>query len=245
MTLLRRLLEAIRRWLARRESLAATNPPTTFSHAERARLVTAVPREDPRPPAVTAAPPIPSVTLPAWRLVDLHPFVGPLGILPLGQSGRVIMLGDPGVGRGVVDPTWERANLVVATGLPGRWNGGKGRLYVHRKVEPYVREALRRCELLGVLGYISRFGCFNFRHMRHDVDMPLSTHAWAAGVDVNSDDNAGKYIASPPRPWSDAWKALWPLGVPEALVHAFESCGWTWGGRWRGYVDPMHFQIGK
>ena len=40
-----------------------------------------------------------------------------------------------------------------------------------------------------------------------------------------------------------AWRRLWPDGLPRAFVEAFEGAGFEWGGRWRGYVDPMHFQV--
>lgn len=255
MNLLRQLLEAFRRYLARRESVAAGAPvpvsvpflPPAPPYIEPRLAVgtippgaVVVPPQEPALPGVggqpsPAAPPAP----PAPRA-----FLGPLGALPRGQAAIVEVFGDPGLTRAVPDPRWERTNLVVATGLPGRWNSGKGRLYVHRLVEPYLREALERCDESGVLEYITRLGCFNFRHMRHDPRMPLSRHSWGIAFDVNSPDNAGKYITHPPKPFSPAWRDLYPRGVPEALVWAFESVGFSWGGRWRGYVDPMHFQLG-
>jgi hypothetical protein len=142
------------------------------------------------------------------------------------------------------DPAWERANMVVARDLPGKWNGGRGRLYCHRLAEPYIREALRRCAEYGVLDYIERLGCFCYRYQRHDAHLPLSYHSWGIALDVNAADNAGKYLHTYPRPWSAEWMALWPKGVPVALVAAFETVGFNWGGRWKSYTDPMHLSLG-
>lgn len=179
-----------------------------------------------------------------------QPFEGPAHIHTIrGRLDVYRQFGNPGVGK--VDPKWERESMVVARNLPGRWNGGKGKLYVHRLAEPYLREALRRCQLIrrwtgateewSCLNYITRLGCFNFRHQRHDPSRPLSYHSWGIAVDINSEDNAGKYLKAPPAPFSPEWRKLWPRGVPEELVRAFESVGWKWGGRWKGYVDNMHF----
>ena len=38
-------------------------------------------------------------------------------------------------------------------------------------------------------------------------------------------------------------RLLWPDGLPRAFVEAFESVGFSWGGRWKGYCDPMHFSF--
>ncbi len=257
MTLLRRLLEFLQRWLAKRASVRATSevPALTAPATAPARLVTSAPSEPPR----TAALPDSSAPLHRASLRGAPhgnaTQIFKLAEIPVGVAGLIRALGDPGVGRDSVDPEWERANMVVARDLPrGRWSK-TGRLYCHRLVEDRIREALERCEELGVLDYITRFGCFNFRRIRHDTLAkaaaekrplrPLSRHSWGAAVDVNAEDNAGWEVRSPPVPWSPAWRAKFPRGVPEALVRAFESVGWTWGGRWRNYNDSMHFQLGR
>ena len=174
---------------------------------------------------------------------DPIPWEGPLERIPRNRAEVYKTFGNPGVGK--VDRHWERDNMVLVKDLPGAWNGGKGRLYVHRLAEPYLREALRRCRAAGVLDEIRTLGCFNFRHQRHDPARPLSYHSFGIALDLNSADNAAKAFpkGKPPAPWSPGWCELWPHGVSMELVLAFESVGWSWGGRWVTYPDPMHLEL--
>jgi hypothetical protein len=172
---------------------------------------------------------------------ELGPFDGPLEELPRTRADVYRVFGNPGVGK--VDKRWARANCVTAENLPGRWNKGSGRLYTHRLAEPYQREALRRCQVLGCLDEIETLGCFNFRHQRHDPTRPLSYHACAIADDLNSATNGGWYPGHPVEPWSPEWMERYPNGLSRDVVRAFESCGWKWGGRWQGFVDPMHFEL--
>ena len=176
---------------------------------------------------------------PPVQLPDGGPFDGPLKQIPRNRREAYEVYGNPGTGK--VDRAWERANVVKAKNLPGTWEGNGH--YVHRLVEPYLREALRRCDAAGCLGYISRIGCFVFRHQRHDPKRPISYHSFACAVDINASDNSAKRLKDYPAPWSPAWNTFWPNGVARALVEAFESVGWTWGGRWHKFIDPMHFQL--
>lgn len=212
----------------RAQSLAATSTPPAGMEPESAAT-------SPLAAALRASPP-------PWR--------GPLGDVPRGRERAMLVYGNPTRG-GKLDPAWERRSMVVSTGLEGAWNDGRGRLYVHRLVEPYVREALTRCAVAGVLVDVERLGCFNYRHQRHDPERPVSYHGFGVAVDLNSERNRGVYFSGdPPACFSRAWWACWPRGMSEALVDCFESVGFTWGGRWRGrdshgraFVDPMHFQL--
>ena len=169
---------------------------------------------------------------------------GPLaGIVIRNRADMYRVLGNPGVGK--ADKKWERANIVelhgakAMPGVPGRWY-----FKVHRLIEPNMREAFRRAAIACPEYEIERAASYVFRHMRHDPKMPLSDHAWGAAVDV--DPALNKAITfkpnKTPKPWSAAWMNLWPSGLPRGFVDAFKSCGFQWGGDWKGYCDPMHFQ---
>jgi hypothetical protein len=132
--------------------------------------------------------------------------------------------------------------MTTAKNLPGSWNNSSGKLYMHKLFEPYLREALRRCRATNTLDEIVTMGCYNFRHQRHDKARPLSYHSWGIAVDINSLRNKAVNIAAP-RPWGPQWMEIWPLGVSEGLVAAFESVGFSWGGRWQSFPDPMHFEL--
>lgn len=157
---------------------------------------------------------------------------------------------------------WFKKNIIVCRDsrgnkptLPGvspkRW------VKVHRQVEPFFRQAMRRAreacpEYFALFGSVVRFGAFNYRHMRHDPSAPLSKHSWGICCDIEAKWNAGKHFRKGhcPAPWSEAWWTLYPQGIPRAIVDAFYSCGFAWGGDWDGdglgddqtYSDPMHFQ---
>ncbi len=76
-------------------------------------------------------------------------------------------------------------------------------------------------------------GSYNFRKITSGNR--LSTHAWGASVDIDSEMNAfGKKY--------DESKGMMPM----AVVKIFEAEGWKWGGRFGGNrVDCMHFQATK
>lgn len=133
-----------------------------------------------------------NVMLEAMRSVAQE-FDEPLDALPTTRSEvrRVF-------GRAPKEPpiTYEpKAELAVYT-FPGSWNGREKnpRLYVHTLFEPYLREALKLCSMLDVLHTIESIGAYNHRHIRHNINNPLSLHAWAIAADINS---SGKYTRFP------------------------------------------------
>lgn len=168
-----------------------------------------------------------------------EPWDGPLGGIPASRSEMYQLYGDPGTGK--VDPKWERDNMVVARNLPGPVK----KRYVHRKMEPYLREALRRCVVAGCAEEITKMGSFAFRHQRHDPSRPLSDHAFGVALDINPKKNrARRYLRrNGPEPFSERWFELWPEGLSEDLVRIFEAVGFEWGGRWESFPDPMHFSL--
>jgi hypothetical protein len=168
------------------------------------------------------------------------PWDGPLSSQPSTRAGAYAMFGDPGVG--TADPAWEKANIVTVRDLPGVPH--KFHVSIHRKIEPYGREGLRRARIAAPNYVIERFGCYVFRHQRHDPSRPLSWHALGIACDVNANDNFSKSFGEKPtpEPWSPEWMKIWPKAIPEPFVLAMESCGFHWGGRWKGFVDPMHFE---
>jgi len=143
-------------------------------------------------------------------------------------------------GKGHVSSTWERAHChtVSASLIPGY----DKRIYMHSLVAPHFREAMRRAVAACPEYTFRRIGCFNPRKMRHDANAPWSTHTWAIAFDINADTNKA-FMREPgdPRPFEVGWDQRSDL--PVGVVQAFESVGFEWGGRWSGYVDPMHFQL--
>jgi hypothetical protein len=61
-----------------------------------------------------------------------------------------------------------------------------------------------------------------------------SAHAWGIAIDL--DPSASDYWRNAP-----AGHRAWKNQVPAAVVDAFESEGFVWGGRWFHY-DTMHFE---
>jgi len=192
-----------------------------------------------------ASAPTSSTSLDTWD--------GPAEKQPRNRKELYQILGDPG--RGVPDKEWAKGNIVWChphgnkkplPGVPERfWVG------VHRVVEPYLREALVRCEQVSPYK-VHRLGCYVFRHIRHDPARPLSVHSWGAAVDINAQDNRAKTFprGEAPAAWSEEWNRIWPKGMPEEFVAAFRSCGFAWGSDWdedgstedERYLDSMHFE---
>jgi len=162
-------------------------------------------------------------------------------IVPNSRSTAKIIYGDPGkLGK----KNFQRRHMTIAKNLPGTWNNGKGRLFVHKKAEDALRKALDLCKKYEVLNEISRLGCYNHRHMRHNSNLPLSYHAFGVALDINPEYNIATK-ENVMNPFSYVWKEHWPDGVSLDLVSCFKEAGFSWGGDWEHYVDPMHFELVK
>ena len=107
------------------------------------------------------------------------------------------------------------------------------RIRVHKKVAGALVDALE--EILDAVGedyledkklnYLG--GVFHYRKMvAYDA---LSTHSWGIAIDLNP---------------HKAGYGRTPATQHRAIVHAFKSRGFEWGGDWPpGWTsDPMHFQ---
>lgn len=181
----------------------------------------------------------------AWAPFDGHPFARVPRV-----SDVLTCYGDPRAEDGSLSKQWERAHMILARNLP---TTPQGKLYCHRLVEPALREALRRAQLAAPDYKIEKIGCFNFRPIRFDRSRGLSHHSWGIAVDINPRANRGVSFArnKSPEAWSAEWNTLWPDGMPEPFVRAWQSCGWSWGGDWDSdgtsadhrYIDPMHFEL--
>lgn len=182
---------------------------------------------------------------------SLSTWNGPMEIQPTNRREVYKIFGNPGAGE--LDKDWFRKNIVEChgktrlPGVPGKWY-----VQIHRLVEPYLREALRRAQLVAPEYKIERCGSFNFRHSRHDPSKPLSMHSFGIAVDINPRDNYSRTFpkGKAPPAWSSEYNDIWPRGVPKAFVEAFSSCGFAWGNDWdedgfsvdHTYYDPMHFE---
>lgn len=180
------------------------------------------------------------------------PWDGPLSKQPRNRTEVYEMFGNPG--SGVVDSKWKKANIVE---VQFELNFGKKKwLEVHKLVEPYLREALRRACIARPDFIFDSVGCFNFRHIRENPKLPLSFHSWGIAVDFNPKQNYGKQFAKGacPELWSPAFDALWPTGprtIDARFIDALRSVGFLSGIDWNenssaadtGYADMMHFEF--
>ena len=163
------------------------------------------------------------------------------------------MFGNPG--ESSEDNEWTRQNIMYChksrgTRLPGvpdhRW------VPIHKLIYPYLREALERAHRACPDYKIERIWGHQWRTIRNRAGGRLSMHAWGIAVDVNSHLNYGRNFSrgQAPEAWSASYWGIWPEGLPEGFVRAFQSCGFAWGSDWdedgtskdHTYLDPMHFE---
>jgi len=105
---------------------------------------------------------------------------------------------------------------------------------LHKKIASQVLGAFAEIELANLTlpeaqqWHPSVIQAYCARHNLWDAKRPLSTHTWAAAIDIDPKQNAV----------SDT-----KLGnIPSWVVDILKSWGATWGGDYRQFKDPMHFQ---
>ena len=154
--------------------------------------------------------------------------------IPKNRKEVYAVFGDPDIA------VFKKRNMVLARGL----RGNKEKLYCHKLAEPRIRAVLDALSEPD-LDYIVTMGCYNHRHQRHDPTRPLSYHSWGIAIDINPADNRViRYRdGMRPKPFSPLWLKDYPNGVSKEIVSAFKAQGFTWGGDWKNFCDPMHFQL--
>ena len=149
---------------------------------------------------------------------------------------------DPGRVR--IDPlmvaTYGKSAKDVQASLVAVRLGGKF-FMVHRKIEgPLRRVAARIDAAMRRDPSLARFfespgGTFNWRRIA-GTDM-LSMHSWAIAIDL--DIKRANYWHN--ETTNESARLHWKNSYPQAIVDAFESEGFVWGGRWY-HFDTMHFE---
>ena len=149
------------------------------------------------------------------------------------------VFGDPGPyirSDGTVDHYWETKILTMAS-LPSSlrlaWDHNRtvNRFRCHYLLKERFEAAFQKAHADGP-GWdsIGDFGgCYMFRPNRKNP-RALSFHAWGAAVDIDVADNGQGHSPE----------------MHPAVIWAFESEGFIWGGRFHGdAVDGMHFEYGS
>ena len=173
----------------------------------------------------------------------------------MNQAQLVARYGDPGTKRDTVDPAWRAKNLVTRQGarafpgVPPKWY-----FEFHKTLEARIEAGFAAAHAACPDYKIERAASFVFRRQRWDTVerakaegrpvRQLSDHAFGAAIDVDAAKNRAIEFAAgkAPKPFSAAWKATWPDGLPEKWVRAFcKASRFGWGGDWDPFVDPQHF----
>ncbi len=75
----------------------------------------------------------------------------------------------------------------------------------------------------------------------------FSEHSYGTAIDLNPVENpylSGSLVLPPAgRPFADRPEAPGVIQPGDAVVTAFRSHGWTWGGTWSGPIDYQHFSV--
>jgi len=152
---------------------------------------------------------------------------------PVGEAAIRELYGDPRQfirDDGTLSPLWEAKMTVVPFPAPLPLGWDKSKLARGCRVNHVIADEVDRvCKLLWKEGLWPRLrtydGGYAFRAQRGS-STKMSLHSYGAALDFNAESNQ-----------------LGTAGdMDPGVVQLFESCGWTWGGRWRR-PDPMHFNF--
>ena len=185
-------------------------------------------------------------------LPAFHAYATTVTAAQLGKSWR------PGC---PVGPSDLRNLVVTYVGFDGRAHTGT--LVVNRRVTRDVTQAFRLLYSarfpIRRIGPIARYGGSDTRSMAADNTSAFncryavapgrkrwSVHAYGEAIDVNTIENpyleSGRVLPPAGRAFVDRARVRPGMAVlGGALVRAFASVGWLWGGRWTGSPDWQHF----
>ena len=160
-----------------------------------------------------------------------------------------------------VAPVDLRTVRLTYRGFDGRAHAGA--LVVHRRATADVTRAFRRLYAAGfpirrmrpVSAYrgsddasmaADNTSAFNCRRAVGSATGSWSMHAYGLAVDVNPRENpyvlGGRVLPPAGRSYLDRTRPRPGMAVAGgALVEAFASLGWSWGGTWSGSPDYQHF----
>jgi hypothetical protein len=185
-------------------------------------------------------------------LPPFHASVAPVSVAQLGRSWR------PGC---PIGPSELRTLRVSYVGFDGRAHTGA--LVVNRRVVDDVRTIFGRLYAVRFpihrMQPIARYGGSDDRSMAADNTSGFncryavapgpkrwSVHAYGEAIDVNTVENpyveGGRVLPPAGKAYVDRSRRRKGMAVPGgALVRAFASIGWLWGGRWTSSPDWQHF----
>jgi len=185
-------------------------------------------------------------------LPPFHVVTKPVTAAQLGRSWR------PGC---PVGPAQLRTVRVSYVGFDGRAHAGS--LVVNRRVTADVATVFRRLyaarfpirRMTPVAAYggsdtrsmaADNTSAFNCRYAVAPGAKRWSVHAYGEAIDVNTIENpyleGGRVLPPAGRAYTNRANARRGMAVAGgALVRAFASVGWLWGGRWSASPDWQHF----
>jgi hypothetical protein len=185
-------------------------------------------------------------------LPPFHVVTKPVTVAQLGRSWR------PGC---PVGPAKLRTVRVSYVGFDGRAHAGS--LVVNRRVTADVASVFRRLyaarfpirRMTPIAAYggsdtrsmaADNTSAFNCRYAVAPGAKRWSVHAYGEAIDVNTIENpyleGGRVLPPAGRAYTNRTNARRGMAVAGgALVRAFASVGWLWGGRWSASPDWQHF----